>query len=396
MESIARRAYAQPEPDELAEFRRELRVWLSAAAIPPLAGDLDTRFIRFRQWQRDLYAAGFIGLAWPKAWGGQGKTPMHQLILTEELCRSRAPQPIGLIGLDVVGPSIARYGTDEQRKLLPPMLSGENIWCQGFSEPNAGSDLAAIATTVTRDKDSFVLSGQKIWTSWGHKADMCAVLARSDAAGGHRGLSYLIVDMKSPGVTTRSIRQMTGESEFCEVFFDDVVVPAENLVGELNEGWGIAMDTLSNERGSFALRRRGEISVAFDDAVDIVCEAIDADSSRLPEYVLESLGRSFVELELLGAQNRQTVERMMAGGGPSPVDSVDKLVLTSVEQIVYRSLYDLLGDSALSNRTTDWGLDAATLSSEYLYSRAASIYGGTEQIQRNIVAERLLGLPKGT
>jgi alkylation response protein AidB-like acyl-CoA dehydrogenase len=387
-------ASAEPTSEELQAYRLRVRAWLDTVEVPALTGDLETRFVRLRQWQRVLYAAGFMGVSWQQAWGGQGLTPLHQLVLNEELCRARAPQPIGLIGLDVVGPSIAKYGTVEQQALLPQLLAGDDIWCQGFSEPEAGSDLAAIQTTADLRGDHFVVSGQKTWTSWGHLADRCALLARGSEGLGRRGLLYLIVDLEAPGITRRPIRQMTGESEFCELFFDEVVVPVENLVGQVNQGWEIAMDTLSNERGSYALRRRAEISTAFDDAVDTLRACVADDLGSVPTRVLESVGGSTVALALLGARNRDTVRRMMRTPGPSPLDSVDKLVLTWTEQEVFRSLYELLGPSAMTNATTEWGLDAASITREYLYSRAASIYGGTEQIQRNIVAERLLGLPK--
>ncbi|HEY6789530.1 MAG TPA: acyl-CoA dehydrogenase family protein, partial [Trebonia sp.] len=378
---------------DLQDYRLKARTWLGSVAIPAASGDLDDRFVRLRDWQRVMHGAGYVGVSWPRSWGGRGLTPLHQLVLNEELSRARAPQPIGLIGLDVVGPSIAKYGTSSQRELLPKLLAGEHIWCQGFSEAGAGSDLAAIATKATRDGEHFVISGSKIWTSWGHKADQCALLARTDGKG-YRGLTYLIVDMRTPGISVRPIRQMTGESEFCQIFFDDVVVPASNVVGQVGQGWEIAMDTLSHERGSYALRRRVEIGVSFDDAADAIAATARIDPGAVPVRLLEVLGRSVVALEVLSAQNRATAQRMMRAPGPSPLDSVDKLVLTWAEQRVFRSIYEFLGPAALTNTTTDLGLDAARVTGDYLYSRAASIYGGSKQIQLNIVAERLLGLPR--
>jgi alkylation response protein AidB-like acyl-CoA dehydrogenase len=378
---------------DLQDYRLEARTWLGSVAIPTPAGGLEDRFVRLRDWQRVMHSAGYVGVSWPRSWGGQGLTPLHQLVLNEELSRVHAPQPIGLIGLDVVGPSIAKYGTQAQRQLLPLLLAGEHIWCQGFSEPGAGSDLAAISTRANRDGEHFVVSGTKIWTSWGHKADQCALLARTEG-NGHRGLTYLIVDMRTPGISVRPIRQMTGESEFCQIFFDDVVVPTSNVVGQVGQGWEIAMDTLSHERGSYALRRRVEIGVSFDDAADAIAASVGTNLDAVPARLLEALGRSVVALEVLSAQNRATAERMMRAPDPSPLDSVDKLVLTWAEQRVFRSIYEFLGPAALTEATTDLGLDAARVTGDYLYSRAASIYGGSQQIQLNIVAERLLGLPK--
>jgi alkylation response protein AidB-like acyl-CoA dehydrogenase len=380
----------------LDEYRLTVRTWLGTVQIPAASGDLEDRFARLRNWQRVLHAAGYVGVSWPRSWGGSGLTPLHQLVLNEELSRARAPQAIGLIGLDVVGPSIAKYGTPAQRELLPALLAGDHIWCQGFSEPDAGSDLAAITTKATLDGEQFIISGTKTWTSWGHKADRCALLARTGSAGGHSGLTYFIVDMRSPGISARPIRQMTGESEFCQLFFDDVFVPAENVVGRVDQGWEIAMDTLSHERGSYAMRRRVEIGLAFDDGVDAIAAATASDLSRMPDRLLESLGASVVALEVLSAQNHATAERAMRARVPSPLDSVDKLILSWTEQQVMHSLYQFLGEAALTDATTSLGLDAARVTSDFLYSRAASIYGGSSQIQLNIVAERLLGLPKGS
>ena len=378
---------------DLETYRLKVRKWLGSVMIPAASGGLEDRFARLRDWQRLMYRAGYVGVSWPRAWGGQGLTPLHQLVLNEELSRAHAPQPIGLIGLDVVGPSIARFGSAAQREQLPALLAGEHIWCQGFSEPGAGSDLAAISTKAVLDGDNLVVSGTKTWTSWGHKADRCALLART-GADGHRGLTYLIVDMHLPGVSARPIRQMTGESEFCQLFFDEVIVPAGNVVGRIGQGWEIAMDTLSHERGSYALRRRVEIGVAFDDSVDAIASVTGRQPQALPAGRLEALGSAVVALEVLSAQNRATAERIMRAPGPSPLDSVDKLVLSWAEQRVFRSLYELLGSAALTDTRTGLGLDAARVTGDYLYSRAASIYGGSEQIQLDIVAERLLGLPK--
>jgi alkylation response protein AidB-like acyl-CoA dehydrogenase len=379
----------------LSDFREKVRQWLSTVEIPADTPDLATRFTRLRDWQRVLYAAQLVAVWWPVQWGGRGLTPLHQLVLNEELCRVRAPQPIGLIGLDVVGPSIAKFGTDQQRALLPALLAGEQIWCQGFSEPDAGSDLASIRTSARREGDEFIVSGQKVWTSWGHYADLCALLVRTGGAPGRHGISYLIVDMRSPGITVRPIRQMTGESEFSEIFFDDVHVPVENLVGEVDDGWQIAMDTLSHERGTFALRRQVEITVAFNKCIDALGRSRAEGVPGPSERQIESVGRSCVALEVLNAQNRNTMLRMAKTQAPTALDSIDKLILNRVEQQVFRAMYEFLGPAGGTNADDSWGLDAATMTGEYLYSRAISIYGGTDQIQRNIVAERLLGLPKG-
>jgi alkylation response protein AidB-like acyl-CoA dehydrogenase len=256
--------------ESLEDFRARARSWLAGVVAPDVPLDLDARFDALRDWQRTLSEAGWVGLAWSREAGGGGLSHTHQLVFVEELVRARAPQPIGLIGLEVVGPSIDRYGTPWQRReLLPRLLSGDDIWCQGFSEPDAGSDLASLRTRAVADGSDYLVSGQKIWTSWAHKAQWCALLVRTDpSVRKQAGISYLLVDMASPGITARPIRQMTGDREFCEVFLDEVRVPRRNLLGAENEGWAIATHTLGSERGAATLRRRVELEVALDDAVD--------------------------------------------------------------------------------------------------------------------------------
>ena len=381
----------------LEEYRASVRRWLGQAEIPEVPLDLEGRFSVLRRWQKTLFEAGWIGISWSREAGGQGLTPLHQLVFSEELARAGAPQPIGLIGLDVVGPSIDQYGSPEQKKrLLPRLLSGEDIWCQGFSEPDSGSDLASLRTRARMEGDHFVIDGQKVWTSWAHKAQWCALLARTDPdAPKHKGISYIVVDMSTPGVTVRPLVQMTGDDEFCEVFFEDVRVPLDDLVGELNAGWSIAQDTLGHERGSYTLRRCVEYEVAVEDAVNELRSHYAATGTEPSERVCEQVGRAYTSVRGLEGQTRKTMDRKMNGEGPSAYDSVDKLSLNEVEQLVYSSLSDLLGPLRNVSDGRALGLDAAQWVKEHYYSRAASIYGGTSQVQRNIIAERLLGLPRG-
>jgi alkylation response protein AidB-like acyl-CoA dehydrogenase len=389
---------AKPTSAELEKYRASVRDWLVGVDIPVVPLDLDARFAVLRDWQRTLYDAGWVGIGWSRESGGQGLTPLHQLVFSEELARARAPQPIGLIGLDVVGPSIERYGTEEQRtRLLPRLLSGEDIWCQGFSEPGSGSDLASLRTRARIEGDEFVIDGQKVWTSWAHKAQRCALLARTDTeAPKHRGISYLLVDMSTPGITARPLVQMTGDDEFCEVFFDDVRIPVRAaLVGELNAGWSIAQDTLGHERGSYTLRRRVEYEVAVEDAIAELRAYYDATGEIPSERAMEQVGRAYSAVRALEAQTRRIMDRKMSGEGPNALDSVDKLSLNEVEQLAFRSLADLLGPFRMVADGCPFGLDAARWVKDHYYSRAASIYGGTSQVQRNIIAERLLGLPRG-
>lgn len=382
--------------ESLDSFRTRARAWLAEAEPPRVPLDLDGRFEVLRQWQKSLFEAGWIGIAWSKEAGGQGLSHMHQLVFVEELVRARAPQPIGLIGLDVVGPSIDLYGSDWQRtELLPRLLSGDDIWCQGFSEPSAGSDLASLRTRAVVDGDDFVVSGQKVWTSWAHMAQWCALLVRTDTSVRKQaGISYLLVDMSSPGITTSPIEQMTGDREFCEVFFDEVRVPRQNLLGSLNEGWSIAMHTLGTERAGATLRRRVECEVALDDAVAQLRQH-GANGPEADRRARAAIGRAHVALRVLDAQTRQTTARLIADAGPTPVDSVDKLLLNEIEQVVFSEIAGLLGPLRAVPGSRPHGLQSERWTHEHLYSRAASIYGGTSQIQRNIIAERLLGLPRG-
>lgn len=388
------------EVEALEGFRMRAREWLADADLPEVPLDLDGRFAVLRAWQKTLFEAGWGGIAWSRASGGRGLTHLHQLVFVEELVRSRAPSPIGLIGLEVVGPSIDRYGSDWQRtELLPRLLSGDDIWCQGFSEPSAGSDLASLRTRAVLDGDDFVVSGQKVWTSWAHKAQWCALLVRTDTTVRKQaGISYLLVEMATPGITARPIEQMTGDREFCEVFFDDVRVPRRNLLGDMNEGWSIATHTLGSERAGATLRRRVELKVALDDALAQLRErgAGDRLRGRADTHRTHgAIGRAYIALQVLDSQTQQTTARLVDGVGPTPVDSVDKLLLNDIEQIVFSEIAGLLGPLRAVPGSRPNGLQSERWVHEHLYSRAASIYGGTSQIQRNIIAERLLGLPRG-
>jgi alkylation response protein AidB-like acyl-CoA dehydrogenase len=375
----------------LGSYREQAREWLRVVERPVLSDDYDERFRQLQEWQRTLYQGGWVGIHWPTEYGGQGLTIRHSLVFAEELLRARLPQPVGSIGLEVVGPTILHYGTEDQRRrFLPLLLSGDELWCQGFSEPNAGSDLASLRTRATREGDEFVISGQKIWTSWATAADWCAVLARTDSeAPKHRGISYLLVDVHSPGVTIRPIVQITGDAEFNEIFFDEVRVPVENMLGDFGDGWKLAMDTLGHERAGYAIRRRLENEMAF---LDLVTALQHADN--LPVDTALLVGELFVELKTFEAQSRATGDRLQAGDVPSPLDSVDKLTLSRTEQHLYAVGAEVVGSERMVVGVRSHGLDAESWMKGLLYARSASVYGGSEQIQRTIVAERLLGLPR--
>ena len=375
------------------QLRAELREWLSTVEIPAIPADHGARFNTLRAWQRTLFDGGWMGIDWSLAAGGRGLTPEHQFAFVSGLAAARAPAPIGLIGLDVVGPTIDAFGTAGQReRYLPSLLSGEDIWCQGFSEPDAGSDLVALRTSAVRDGDVFHVNGQKIWTSWAEQATRCALLCRTDPSAAPRlGLSYLVVDMASPGITVRPIEQLTGDSEFCEVFFDEVQVPCDNLIGAEGAGWRIAGHTLSRERSTYSMRRLLDLGWLVEDTL----ERLRTSSARWCADPAAVMGRSSVALAVLEAAVRRTVRRLSEDPGPSPEDSIDKLILNDAEQQVCAALVSLAGPFRGLHGVGPGEVDWQQLNAAHYFSRAASIYGGTSQIQKNIVAERLLGLPRG-
>jgi alkylation response protein AidB-like acyl-CoA dehydrogenase len=363
------------------QLQGEVREFLAAstAAFSSLPRNLDERIELLRGWQALCYEQGYVGRAWPEQFGGGGRPPVEQMIVDQELAAAGAPEFVNVVGLDVLGPSLLTFGTDEQRvRHIPGILSAEEVWCQGFSEPDAGSDLASLRTRAVENDEHFILSGQKTWVSWGHFARWCGVLARTDeSVARHKGISMLIVDMQAPGVEVRPITQITGHAEFCEVFFDDVVVPKENLLGGRGDGWKIAMHTVGHERGTAALPRQVKLRTWVDRAVREAAERSLLDD---PE-TQSSLARALIGVEVLRHHAYRTVGEFLNGGAVGSESSVVKLLMAEAEQRIAATGFDLLGPDEFWDET-------------YLYSRAATIYGGTQQIQRSIIADRVLALPK--
>lgn len=386
------------EPLDPAAFRTAVAAWLKANTPRELPDAADERHEALVEWQRQLYAAGWLGYGWAAEYGGAGGSAVERAILGEELALAQAPPPANEVGLEVVGPTLMRFGSDGQRRrFIPPLLSGDEIWCQCFSEPGAGSDLAALATRARPASDGgFVVSGQKVWISQAQFADWGALLARTDPeAPRHKGISYLLVYMRSPGITVRPIQQITGDDKFCEVFFDDVVVPRDQLVGEENNGWHVAMSTLSNERAPYALRRLAEFRVALD-ALLLEVSEVERDGRRLLDQpsTRERLAWGVAMIDVLESQCRD-IARRMATGDLGYETSIDKLLLTEAEQALFGAALDLLGDERTVLRSGPGELNHARWLHDYLYGRAASIYGGSTEIQHNIVAERILKMPRG-
>ena len=384
------------DPGTLETYRTQAQAWLAEADVPALPSAYEARLSVTKTWQRTLYDAGWIGIDWPQEFGGQGLTTQHRLIFSEELVRARAPYPAGTIGLEVVGPTVLAFGTDDQRRrYIPKLLRGDELWCQGFSEPDAGSDLANIRTSAVVDGDELVITGQKVWTSWATDTDWCAALVRTERGEPkHRGITYVAVDMRAPGLTVRPIVQITGDAEFNELIFEEVRVPIANVIGKIGDGWRLAMHTLGHERGGYAMRRRAENELAFIDFVSAVRADLAA-GGDVDDQLVARLGRLYVELRAFEAQSHATAARLTAGDVPSPLDSVDKLAVSRTEQALYAAAVAFIdGDRRLSTGVSSRGLDTERWLKGLLYARAGSVYGGSRQIQRTIVAERLLGLPR--
>ncbi|MEU6115630.1 acyl-CoA dehydrogenase family protein [Streptomyces sp. NPDC047117] len=390
---------------EEEDFRARLREWLSEVLpkLPPkpAATDWPGRRAYDTAWQRMLYDAGYAGLHWPADAGGRGATPTQHLIFLEETERAGAPYVgANFVGLLHAGPTLAAEGTAEQRaRWLPPILRGEEIWCQGFSEPEAGSDLAALRTKAVRDGDSYVVSGSKIWTSHAEVADWCELLVRTDPeAPRHRGISWLAMPMDAPGITVRPLRTLAGSAEFAEVFLDEVRVPVANRVGAENDGWRVTMVTLSFERGTAFV---GEVVACRRVLAALARKA--RENGRWDDAVLRRrLGRLAAEFAALWRLTQWNVSEAVratgggrakpggrggGGGVPGTGGSVFKLRFSHARQELYDAAAEVLGAGAL-DADQEWVADR-------LSSLSYTIAAGTSQIQRNIVAERILGLPKG-
>ena len=378
--------------DQLA-FRDEVRSWL-ADNVPsePLPTD-GTReaFEAHRAWEKRLYEAGYAAIHWPRAYGGRDADLLTQAIFQEEYTRAEAPARINVLGLGLAGPTLMVYGNDDQKqRWLPAILSCEDIWCQGFSEPDAGSDLAAIRTTAVREGDDFIVNGQKIWTSLGRYADWMFTLVRTDKdAPKHKGISYLMIPMDTPGIDVRPIVQINNDAGFAEVFLTDVRVPAHNLVGNLNEGWGIAMATLGFERGT-GLGAHVRFSKDLQELVRMVRALGLSDDPILRDEVT----RHFVDTEVYRHNMYRTLTRLAGGKPIGPEASLNKLYWSQMEARIYETGMQAMGELGELTPKADAAVDKGHWQKSYWYSRASNIYAGTSEIQKNIISERVLGLPK--
>jgi alkylation response protein AidB-like acyl-CoA dehydrogenase len=372
-------------PEE-AQFRAELRAWIEANLPEEKRGGrggaqrFEDPFMR--EWSRKLYEAGYAGLTWPEEYGGAGAPYSFQAILYEELAAAQAPPHVGVIGLSMAGPTIIAHGTEEQKaRHLRPILSAEEIWCQGFSEPDAGSDLAAVRTRAERRGDVYVVSGQKVWSSFAHIADFCILVAQNDpAAPRYRNLTYLLVDMHAPGVEVRPLRQITGEAEFNEIFFSDVEVPVENRLDDEGNGWQVAMTTLLHERATLGFALTATLDALFARLLE------DARGRELDSRLREALAREWVELQALRYTNYRALGTYERTGVPGPEGSGVKLRWSEANQRRTKLARELHGPEGI--------LDDGWWNHQQLRSRGNTIEAGTSEVLRNIIAERVLGLPR--
>lgn len=389
---------------EEERFRQDLRAWLKnnlpagwgTPAFKMPKGNDRLQFLR--DWQRQMYEGGYLGLSWPQEYGGRGASMIELAIFNEEMARVEAPGPLNVLGLSMAGPTIIVHGSEEQKKrYLPKILNCDEIWCQGFSEPGSGSDVASIRTKAELQGDAFLVNGQKVWTSLAQMADWCMLLVRTDPnAPKHRGLSYILVDMHSPGITVRPLRQMTGESEFNEVFFEDVRVPRASLVGELNNGWGVALTTLMNERGTASFGTQARFRIIYDNLVALAKKAtVNGRGATQDPQIRQQLAQHLIDVQILKYNCFRNFTRLLRGGTPGPEGSILKLWWSELNQRMEETAMTLQGPYSQLLRDSPWAVESGRWQYNFLRSRANTIEAGTSEIQRNIIAERVLHMPKG-
>ena len=388
---------------EEARFRSALRRWLQenlpegwgSPGYQEPEGEARVEF--YRDWSRRLYEAGYVGLHWPKRYGGHEAPLTFQAILLEEVGRAEAPEHIGVIGLGMAGPTILARGTEEQKeRFLRKILTGEEVWCQGFSEPGAGSDLASLQTKAVQTDGGFVVTGQKVWSSFAHIADWCILVARSDDSGDkHAGLTYFLMDMHAPGVEVRPLRQITGDAEFNEIFMDSVKIPADRVVGEVGDGWSVAITTLMNERANLGFALTSRLDVAFRKLVTLA-KATGTNGTRAADdpLVRDRLASLWTDVQALRFTNYRAFSSFLRTGVPGPEGSVAKLFWSETNQRLTKTALQIEGAFAMLGTGSDRAVEGGRWQNLQLRSRGNTIEAGTSEILRNIIAERVLGLPK--
>jgi len=384
-------------------FRQDLRKWLEAnkqyapGSVSVMSNESDEQWQARVTWHKKLNDGGWVAVNWPKEYGGRAATVMQRLIFREELSRLNLSEPAIGMGISLLGPTLLHWGTEEQkRRHIPAILRGEEVWCQGYSEPSSGSDLASVQTRAVEDGDDFVVNGQKVWTSMAQHADWIFALVRTDPeAPKHKGISYLLMDMHSPGVTVRPLVQMTGGRGFNEVFFEDVRVPKKNIVGEKNNGWQVAMTTLMFERGGGA--GQGGPSQEVMDLVQLARKLPRDDKTAWDDpSVRQKIAEFASEATALKYTGYRQLTRQLKGMPPGPEGSMMKLVSTELGLKMALYAMELLGSYSQIEFGAPFAIDKGKWSFRMLAARGPTIYAGTNQIQHNIIGERVLGLPKGS
>ncbi|MCC7370670.1 MAG: acyl-CoA dehydrogenase family protein [Chloroflexi bacterium] len=389
------------ESPEHRAYRARVRAWFEQHR----PGSLDT-FEDRRAWHRTLYDAGFVGMGWPKAYGGQDASPIEQAIVGEEMVRAQVPGTINALGIGFIGPTLIAHGTEAQKqRYVKKILTAEELWCQLYSEPGSGSDLASLKTTAVRDGDHYVVNGQKVWSSQAYNADYAILLARTDpTAPKHKGISYFILDMRAPGVDVRRLKQITGSSEFCEEFLTDVRIPVENRIGEEGQGWELAQTTLGFERGGNLLARVTAHKLTINRLIE-VCKTLPRNGGVAIDdpLVRQKIGKMLAEVEVLRYAGLRLLSKLEKGQRPGPESSVDKLYYSEMDKRHQELILEILGpfgqlfeggppEVALNLRSTRE--DEGSWAYNYLWSRAGTIYSGSSEIQKNIIGERVLKLPR--
>ena len=386
---------------EELSFRDELRSWLKAN-VPKDWDDrreesLESRFEYLKAWQYKLYQRGWAGISWPKAYGGRGASLMEQVIFWQEMALANAPPLANVLGLGIIGPTIIAFGTEAQKKrFLPKILSAEEIWCQGFSEPDAGSDLANLRCEAVLDGDHYVVNGQKVWNSYGWAAHWCELVVRTDPnVPKHKGLTVLLVDMKTPGLEVRPLRQMTGETEFNELFFHDVRVPVANVVGKVNAGWDVAIGTLMHERGTFGAGLQIVYKRNMDRLIELARKFQHNGRPLLEDPLIrQKLAQCYAEIEIMRLNQMRAFSRISATGVPGPEGSIQKIFWSELNQRFQQVAQEILGPYGQIEGPDAHAVDQGMWAYGYLRSRGNTIEAGTSEIQRNIIGHFVLGLPK--
>jgi alkylation response protein AidB-like acyl-CoA dehydrogenase len=386
------------ETDDEAALRAEVRTWLRAnlpweygRGLPPRFESLDDEVAFGREWQAKLAGGRWVGVTWPQEYGGRGAPPAEHFIVAEELARARAPELVGRIGINLVGPTLLAHGTEEQKsRWLPKILSATELWCQLFSEPGAGSDLAAVSTRAQPVEGGWTVNGQKVWTSYAQFADWGVCLARTNPdVPKQRGISYLVIDMRAPGVEVRPLRQITDETEFNEVFLSDVFVPEEQLLGPVDEGWRVANSTLSHERGM----NPRQLVIHIQLVEELLRTALETGAFD-DERARARLAQAAVEVRLFQLHNWRTLSKLTKGLEPGPEGSLLKLYWSEMSKRLHDTAMSVLGPAAPLWRGAADNPGGGSWQRSWLYYQASSIFAGTNEIQRTIIGERVLGLPR--